>query len=92
VAFAVVGVHEVGEAVGARVVDEHVDLAERAHDLPHGRPDRGRVGGVARPCEPVQLARHGARALLVDIADRDPRPLGGQAPSGRGTDARRAAP
>jgi hypothetical protein len=72
-----VGVDEIREPIGAGVVDEHVDLAERLDGGCDSRAHRVRVRDVKRAREPVQLPRDRASPLLVEIADRHARALRG---------------
>ncbi len=80
---ALVAVDEVGEQVGAGVVDKHVHGAELLLDRGDRGAHRGGVGHVERAAEAVELRRDLAGAVLVDVADRHARPFGRQA-TGRG--------
>jgi hypothetical protein len=84
-------VHEEREAIGAGVVDQHVERPERLHGRGDALAGRRGVGHVHPHGEAVDLARHVPRARLVDVGDRDPRALGGQPPDRGRPDPRRAA-
>ena len=83
-----VGLDEEGEEIGAGVVDEHVDRAERLADLGDRGGDGLHVGDVHAHGVPFQLGGNGAGALLVEVGDRHARTFGGKAPSSGGTDPR----
>jgi hypothetical protein len=86
-----VGVDEEREAVGARVVDEHVERPERVLGNRHPGTRGGSVGDVHLHRDAVDLAGHVARTGLVEVGHRHPRALGGQPPGGGRADPRRAA-
>ena len=88
---ALVGVDEVGEPVGAGVVDEHIDLAERLDSGGDTGAHRAGVGHVEGAGEPVELAGDRAGALQVEVPDRHARAFRGQPAGGGGSDTRRAA-
>src|SRR5206468_7085829 len=76
----------------AGVVDEHVDLAERADRVGHEPLDRGMLPDVAgrserAPSEAARLAGGLFRALAVEIGDRDVRSFAGERESDRLADA-----
>ncbi len=88
---ALVAVDEVGEQVGAGVVDEHIHRAELLLDRGDGGAHRGRVGHVHGAPKPVDLTRKLARATLVDVANPHPGPFGCQQPGGGSADPRGSA-